>query len=438
MVDKMQKNFASAADDAIVINCIRIQLHVWSTLPSLIMTPSPACYSFAAAPTEDMWEQRKFMPQPSRHHNPDPGAPAKRIHGQRAARPTQAELARHLGVSQATLSRVFSGQGPVSKKLRDRVNTAIVDFGYKPNLYARGLVSRKTRTIGVLATATTVPAHLIRLTALTSRLIGSGWTVINALTDGRAETEQDALDGLEGRMIEGLICLHRHHVSDAVLTERFGARGVPVVVYSCELIPGIDTLAAEIAGGIRDVVAHLVERGHRRLGLILMASSSPEMQRREIGFREAMARAGLEVHEPWVVRQRMDRSSGAAAAGLPNLDSVSDYDLGQLATRRLLAQDRRPTALVCASDCMAIGALHALREAGLRVPEDMAVTGYDGLDQSRFSSPPLTTVEIDYTGLGRAAAERLLARIEDDDPTPPTHTTVPGRFVARRSSDALL
>jgi DNA-binding LacI/PurR family transcriptional regulator len=353
------------------------------------------------------------------------------------ARPTQAQLAEHLGVSQATICRVFSGSNVVSKELRARVNRAIEDFGYTPNLYARGLASKRTRTIGIMAVTTTVPAHLIRLSALTSRLIGAGWSVVNALTDGRVETEQEALAQFEGRMVEGLVCLHRHHVSDALLRDRFAARGKPVVAFSCDPVPGIHTFGVDLAGGICRVVEALVERGHRRLGLVMMGSGSPEMLQREQGFRTAMAAAGLTVHEPWVIKQPLastDRSSDAASTPLPNLDTDSDYDLGLLATRKILDQEDRPTALVCASDCMAIGALLALRERGLRVPDDMAVTGYDGLDQARFCDPPLTTVAVDYAAMGRQAADLLIAQLDDHQDTPATHRLTPGRFIPREST----
>ncbi|QDU71480.1 LacI family DNA-binding transcriptional regulator [Mucisphaera calidilacus] len=359
--------------------------------------------------------------------------------------PTQAQLAKHLGVSQATVCRVLNSHKSVSPELRERVAKAIEDLEYTPNLYARSLVSQQSSTIGVLLTSTSLTVHLLRLTALTSRLMEEGWLVVNALTDGTSRTEEVGLREFEGRMIDGLVCIHRHHVPDEVLIKRFVNRGRPVIVYSQDPIPRIRTIANDSATGMRTSVAHLVELGHRRIALLTTDSESPEMLQRIHGYQQGMQEHGLTVapdailRVPWQGVSSPDDADGYQDAEESTIYANSEYDLGQLGGSLILDQwsrEDRPTAVVCATDSLAIGAMHRIREAGLRVPRDLSFTGFNGLSDSRFCDPPLTTMEVDYPGLGRRGADLLLSDLANGGPDPDEvlHERVAGRFIVRAST----
>lgn len=368
---------------------------------------------------------------------------------ERHSGPTQIELARHLGVSQTTVCRVLNGHPSVAPDMRERVSAAIEELGYTPNLYARSLVSQSSATIGVLLTSTSVPTHLLRLTALTSRLMEEGWLVVNALTDGTAETETVGLNEFEGRMVDGLVCIQRQHVPDEMLYRRFVDRGRPVVVYSQDPIPRIRTIANEISGGIDDAVTHLAELGHRRIVLLTTESRSAEMHQRDIGFLRGMKRFGLPATEDQIIRMsiRADRRAGLTPpdshefpAGTEGRDRPqNDFDAGYLGAAEIFerwTESQRPTALVCATDGLAIGAMRLLRLRGVRVPTQMSVTGFNGLDDTRYCDPPLTTTEVDYPALGRLGADLLLRDLASGR-TPEAHEShhrVVGHFRVRQST----
>ena len=345
------------------------------------------------------------------------------------------EVARRLGISQATVSRVVKNPEAVSPEMRERVRAALDEANYVPNLMARGLVSQSSRTIGVLTTATTSPSTMIRVTALTARLMDAGWLVIQALSDGSDDAETRALEEFRGRMVDGLVGIHRPHLVEMDLVDGFREEGKPVVVLSNEPVRGVDTVAHDVAGGIEQAVAHLAELGHRSVGLLRMASDSPEMAERETGFRAGMLRQGLPIREKWIVREA-PVGGPRRWAPLPEAADAadSDYDLGFRAAERLLAGGDWPTAVVCSSDRLAIGAMRAFRRAGLRIPRDVAVTGFDGLDEARFAEPPLTTIESHDAAIGWAAADLLLARLTGTASRTALHERVPSRLIAREST----
>jgi LacI family transcriptional regulator len=179
----------------------------------------------------------------------------------------------------------------------------------------------------------------------------------------------------------------------------------------------VDVLEADHLGGGRLATAHLLDLGHRRLACLAGPAGHRHAQARLQGFREALRGAGLA--NPLVAYGDFDYASGAAIA----------------ARWCALPQEQRPTGIVCGNDAMAIGALGAIAGAGLRVPQDVSVTGYDDLPQTPYTVPPLTTVAQPVGDLATAAVERLLARIErPQEAPPPAHTVFPVRLVVRAST----
>ena len=178
-----------------------------------------------------------------------------------------------------------------------------------------------------------------------------------------------------------------------------------------------DTLNVDNAGGSAEVVGHLASLGHRRIGMITGDPQNHDAHGRRAAYRRALEERGLEWRPEWEVRSDFTKSGGYAAA------------------ERLAGLKERPTAVFAANDSMAVGALSAFQEAGLRVPEDVAVVGFDDVPIARYVTPPLSTVHVDLGGLGRRAVELLLEALRNGGRSA-RHEVVPAGLVVRRSCGA--
>ena len=328
-------------------------------------------------------------------------------------RPTMKDVARHAGVSVSTVSYVLNNSGPVATSRRARVLEAVRALDYTPNESARSLKRRSTSTIGLV-----VPDLANQFFAL--------------VTEGveRAAAERDVLVVLcapeaterpmshharllQSQRLDGVVYLSGTGTSPSLILEL--ARSGPVVLVD-EQIPGFDLPAAvsDCRRGAREVAAHVLDQGHRRLAVIGGPEALWTAERRLAGYREAVAAAGMDPDEMEV--------------------HVGDYRMrsgAELAARALsTSAARRPTALLCANDLMAIGALRYCREQGIDVPGQVSVTGFDDVPIAGLVSPALTTVAQPAREMGYAAATILFSRLRGDgdgdgeDASPPDEPTV--------------
>jgi len=314
---------------------------------------------------------------------------------------TSAEVARRAGVSRTTVSFVLNDvrDRGISDATRERVLAVARELGYEPNAAARSLAGGSTRTLALV-----VPqiAHLA-VDAFLAQLVASvdeachrhGLRMLIESTEGEGREPGGFLQLVRSRSIDGLIVAHPR-TQEIDHLRRVRDSRIPLVVLGGELSPseGFQTIGGYGGSAARLPTEHLLRLGRQRIAMVNYAP--PEFRSavlRERGWREALAARGLAIDERRVTHG--------------NISAQSGYD----ATRELLARRVRPDALFAGNDTIAFGALRALHEAGLRVPEDVAVVGFDDIPLAAFASPPLTSVHTDPAGHGRLAVAQLLSRI---------------------------
>jgi DNA-binding LacI/PurR family transcriptional regulator len=326
------------------------------------------------------------------------------------------DVAERAGVSVKTVSNVVNGYLHVRPDTRARVEEAIAELNYRPNLTARKLRTGRTGLIALAVPELDSPyfAELARHVIAASGEYG--WTVLVDQTGGGREEERAAATGLGDHLIDGLI------LSPLALTadDLAALAGLPMVLLGERVDHGpADHVAIDNVTAAREITAHLIGVGRRRVAAI-GTQRTPEAasaRLRLAGYAKALADAGISYDERLVTpAAEWRRADGAAAM------------------RHLLSARVRPDAVFCFNDPLALGALRALHEAGLRVPEDVAVAGFDDIEDSRFSVPTLTTIAPDKERIARLAVELLDGRIRGGGEAPPLELSVPYLLAAREST----
>jgi DNA-binding LacI/PurR family transcriptional regulator len=357
------------------------------------------------------------------------------------------EVAELAGVSMRTVSNVVRGTGRASASTRARVQRAVDELGYRPNAAARGLRTGRSGVLSLAVPGLNVPyfAELADIVMREAAL--HGCTVLVECTEGRPETELRIALGHGDQLVDGVIlsplALDQEAVAEAAEHAPLVLLGERVHDLPCTHVMIDNERAA------REATQHLLALGRRRVAVIgRQQSPHAETSRvRMTGYRAALEAAGHEYDEALAPQVTWyGRADGAAAMtsllGLgsePGPESESESEPGLGLGLGLGRAGRRPDAVFCFADVLAEGAMHAVREAGLRIPEDVAFVGFDDLDQASYAAPPLTTVAPDKQELARLAVEALLDRIEAGPGGPPGTTTVRyarHRLVVRRSSGA--
>jgi LacI family transcriptional regulator len=349
-------------------------------------------------------------------------APGTRKAGHRtavaaAAGVTIREVARAAGVSVATVSRVVNGTAVVKDNTRFRVEAEVTRLRYSPHAAARSLITNRTNTIGVV-----LPdiwgeyfSEVIRGIDLSARQAGYHVLVSSSHSDV-AET-REVLRTMHGR-VDGVIVMSPH----ASPRELEGCLPPSLPVVFLNSAPGGPSQAAlnvDNRGGARAMVAHLIGLGHRRLAFVTGPASNFDAAERRRGCRDAL------------------RSARLAADAWTEIEGDFGEESGQTAGEVILRISPRPTAIFAANDSMAIGVLFALRRAGVGVPGEIAVAGFDDIPIARFASPPLSTVRHDIRILGERALGRLLVGISGEGPSHAVREVLPIRLVLRESTGDL-
>ncbi len=299
------------------------------------------------------------------------------------------QVARRAKVSTATVSRVLNNASVVKGSTRARVVKAIEELKYHPNLHARSLAGGKSRTIGVIASNMENPFFFDIYKTIESDAHAGGYEVVMANTDYRSEQLVTSVRLMIGRRVAGLAAIVSEMAPD--LIEELNESRIPVVFYDVGTPrQNITNIRVNYRRGIEKLVDYLYSLGHRRLGFVGHHAILGPINERVKAVMDAVARIpSLEV-----------RTSADA-------DTLEG---GRQATRALLATGFAPTAIVCVNDVTAVGALRELRERGLRVPEDVSVTGFDNVKLSEFCYPALTTVHIPRERIGHIISDYLVPR----------------------------
>ncbi|WP_322787770.1 LacI family DNA-binding transcriptional regulator [Hamadaea tsunoensis] len=327
------------------------------------------------------------------------------------------DIAKHAGVSLATVSNVVNGYRPVGEATRERVQQAIDELGYTPNLSARHLRRGRTGVIALAIPELNNPyfAELAGFAIREARNLG--YTLLIDYTDGDRDTELTLAEGFREQIIDGII-LSPVQITRGDILGRSSDLPLVLIGESVFDVPhdhiAIDNLAASHAA-----VQHLVSLDRRRIAFV---GAHEDVNRqpahlRLSGYREALATAGLPV----------DPSLVATATQFGRADGLT-------AMRTLLALPEPPDAVFAYNDLIAIGAMRAITEAGLRIPEDVAVIGFDDVEEGRFSNPTLTTIAPDKEHIGRLAVRSLVDRVEGKAVDAPRDVASPFRLVTREST----
>jgi LacI family transcriptional regulator len=341
---------------------------------------------------------------------------AVKLPGKRA---TIRDVAAHAGVSHQTVSRVINTSSSVAEPTRARVLAAIEELGYVPSPMARGLISNRTHSVGVVTDDISdyFFGHMVAGAEAEARRRGY-YLMIGSVE--RGDDEGGYLRLMLERRVEGLL-LARPSVplrSEHLLAAQRAGVPLVLVLVGSSRVPGATIVDVDNRRGGYDATRHLLEQGHRRIATITGPEEWPSAAARLEGYREALAEFGVagealeETADEWGVE------SGEAAAG------------------RLLARGRKFTALFGHSDLIALGAIARLRQAGLRVPEDVSVVGYDDLPVAAVVDPPLTTVHQPMQEVGAVAVGLLLDRLAGLDSVPASTHLLPAALVLRGSVTA--
>ena len=334
-----------------------------------------------------------------------------------SAAPRLKDVAEAAGVSVKTVSNVVNGSVHVAEDTRARVQQAIDTLGYHPNVMARRLRTGRSGVIALAFPELPSPYFAELAVEVIAAARRHGCTVLMDDTAGDPGAELRIASGLGDPMIDGVI-LSPLGLDQAELVAR--ERPIPLVLLGeADLGPVADRVHIDNVSAARDATRHLVEQGYRRIGAIGWQDPSPRAtaQQRLQGYAEALESGGLQLD----------------SALFPPVRSYFRPD-GAAAMRRLLKLPERPDAVFCFNDLLALGAMRAVHEAGLRIPEDIAFVGFDDVEEAEYAIPSLTTIAPDKTKIAELAVSLLLERILHGD-SAPSQFLVPGyRLVVRESS----
>jgi DNA-binding LacI/PurR family transcriptional regulator len=329
---------------------------------------------------------------------------------------TLAEIAQVAEVSVSTVSRALSNKNyPLKKESRERILKLAEEMGYKPNLVARSLQSNHSHLVGVIVDRMQSPFSAATVQGIQDGLKQAGYSISIVNSNRDQDLAIEAINSFYSRQVDGIVILNSwlHTYNDPILSLQdrpfvfvnrvFGNR-----IQNC-VGPG-DQYGAQLA------TQHLVDLGHRRIGYINGMGDWIEAQNRLSGYRDVLIKHGLPVDNA-LIRQ-----------GDWSVDS------GYQAARELLALEERPTAIFAANDIMALGAIYAIQEAGLDIPADVAIVGYDDRDFAVWIRPKLTTIRMPSFEMGQAAARLLLKQFAGEELEDATH--IPGELIIRESCGA--
>ena len=310
---------------------------------------------------------------------------------------TMRDVAQEAGVSIKTVSRVVNQQGEFTAETQERVLAAIEKLGYRPSKVARALVTRRTDTIGLLIGDIQNPYFSEVARGILDFAQEREYDVFLCNTDGVPHTEKRAIYSLIDHNIDGAIIYPTWKNKDWI--PRFAQINCPLVLVNSktEPRPGVGLIRTKIKKGANLAVKYLIQKGHQKIGMIAGEVSPIEKINRVQGYREALEENGLIFREDWVMLGQPVMEHGFAAA------------------KELLSKNPEISAIFCYNDLLAMGAIQSCKEMGLKVPEDIAVIGFDNITYSALIHPPLTTIHVDKYEIGQRSASLLLKMLKEPE-----------------------
>lgn len=330
------------------------------------------------------------------------------------------EVARLAGVSIATVSRCFNAPEKVTEKTRLKVQNAIRETGYAPNVMAQSLRRGRTNLIMVVLPSIGDPFFTNVMAGIRTAAKAKGYSVVIEETQGNTMTADEIGALMVSKQTDGLLLLASMSPFGTEILSAKTRRRLPIVV-GCEIISpeltGFSSVHIDNIAAAREATNYLISRGHRRIAMITGSATSLLTKDRELGFRAAMKKAKIDIPPNWVVDGELTLHGAISA------------------TRTLLNDEVRPSAIFCATDEMAFGCMHATKLAGFRIPEDVSVMGFDDTRYAEVSDPPLTTIGQPAQEIGERSMYRLCREIENRSQGEAIQEIVPHRLIVRQSVD---
>lgn len=328
------------------------------------------------------------------------------------------EVAKIAGVSIATVSRCVNQPDKVTERTRLKVQEAIVKTGYSPNTLAQSFRRGRTNLVMVVLPSVGDPFFTAVMRGIRGAAKAKGYSVVIEESQFNTMTADEIGAMLVSRQTDGIILLASMSPFGTDILSAKNHRRLPIVI-------GCETVSPELAdfpsvhidnvAAAKEATNYLIARGHKRIAMIYGQASSLLTRDREFGYRAAMKEANIDIEDGWFV------------SGDLTLDGAIR------ATRELLNHEHRPTAIFCANDEMAIGCLHEIRAAGLAVPADISVIGFDDIRYAAVTDPPLTTIGQPAEEIGERVMYKLCHEIEDGHSGPRAPELVPHRLIVRES-----
>ncbi|MFN0086165.1 MAG: LacI family DNA-binding transcriptional regulator [Blastocatellia bacterium] len=328
------------------------------------------------------------------------------------------DIARLADVSTATVSHVINGTRYVSDEVKEKVREVIERTGYTPNAHARSLATRQNHTFGLILSDISNPFFPELVKSIQECAIEQGYEITMTNTNYDPERAVSSVQRMLEQRVSGVAVMTSE--MDASLAARLAAREVAVVFLDVgEVGPYVSNIVINYEKGIRAGVEHLLELGHRRIEYISGPLRLKSAQRRHLAFTKTMKKYASSLHTEPLIFEGDFKATG-----------------GRQAVIEMLRRHPLPTAIIAANDLMAIGAIRELRKAGLRVPGDISVVGFDDILFSALTDPPLTTLALPREEIGRAAIGALLQTIKTPDRAGREYRISP-RLVVRESTGAV-
>lgn len=331
------------------------------------------------------------------------------------------DVAQHAGVSVATISRFFSHPEKLSEKRRDQVRAAIEELHYTPNILARNLIKSSSKTVMMLLPSITSNFGASVVASADRVALMRGYSTLIGQTNLSMEAEAQFISRLKSKQADGFL-----QFSSNVHPEMLDAKNtIPFVnVLECKPNATYPTVQVDDFQASRDITNYLISLGHKKIaalvGLFTDEYRSPVTANRLEGYRSALKSHNLEQPESYFLQGDYSLASGIKAAEKITTMPVSD----------------RPTAIFCASDSMAIGLIRGLKDAGIRCPEDISITGFDDIDLAEYYDPSITTIRQPAVKIGETAMNLLLDMIEDKKVSN-KNIFLPHNIIVRGSTRAL-
>jgi LacI family transcriptional regulator len=326
------------------------------------------------------------------------------------------DIADKTGFSTNTVSLALRESSRIPLATRERIRTAALELGYLPNHVAKSLVSRETRTIGLVLTDILNPTLTQTAQAVEIALAERGYGTLFATSNNTLSEEIKVVEMFRSRQVDGiLIYPARHRELDHLRPLR--RANLPLVLLIADPDSGIDGVSINDRSGVFKAIRYLIGLGHRRIGFL--DASHPNGNDEKIdGYRQALAQSGIELDPDLVIATNGHYSRQ-----------------GFFALDTLMSTRNRPTAVFADNDSLALGALHWCHRNNVRVPQDLAIMGYDNIAFTEFAEPPLSTVNYDVDAVSRMAVDRLMRLIGAGDHLPePRITLIDPELIVREST----